>query len=106
YRSGGANPLLVGLSNPAELRKYLGHCTRSRSMNSRIISAVAVYPAPSSTVELALWISMSPPALSGPDASDNPALHRGDAPGAPDPTAPGGPFRYVCQSFIALPRFC
>jgi hypothetical protein len=26
-------------------------------MNSRIISAVAVYPAPSKTVELALWIS-------------------------------------------------
>ena len=43
-----------------------GYCIRSRAMNSRMISTEAVYPAPSNTVELALWISMSSPALPGP----------------------------------------
>jgi hypothetical protein len=30
--------------------------SRSRSVNSKIISKFAVYPTPSNTVELALWI--------------------------------------------------
>jgi hypothetical protein len=37
---------------------------RYRSMNSRIVSTGAVYPAPSNTVELASWTSMNAPALS------------------------------------------
>jgi hypothetical protein len=35
-------------------------------MNSSIDSSVAVNPAPSNTVELALWSSMNLPAFSGP----------------------------------------